>query len=49
MPAQVVEKIDDKINKKFYEWKTDLMATKPYWTSWFEGLTQMFLQVGVPK
>ena len=25
------------------------MATKPYWTTWFEGLTQMFLEVRVPK
>lgn len=39
MPPQVVEKTDDKTNLKFFEWKTDLMATKPYWTSWFEGLT----------
>ena len=25
------------------------MATKPYWTSWFEGLTNMFLELRVPK
>ena len=49
MPSQVVEKTDEKINAKFYEWKTDLMATKPYWTSWFEGLTEMFLKIEIPK
>lgn len=38
MPAQVVEKTDDS-GQKVYEWKTDLLATKPYWVEWFKGLT----------
>ena len=25
------------------------MATKPYWESWFKGLTHCFLDVRVPK
>ena len=25
------------------------MATKPYWESWFKGLTACFLDVRVPK
>jgi len=25
------------------------MATKPYWVSWFKGLTQMFLDLKIPK
>lgn len=49
MPAQVVEKTDEKIGQKYYEWKTDLMATKPYWIEWFTGLTQVFLDTRLPK
>ena len=30
-------------------WRTDLLATKPYWETWFKGLTQCFLDVRVPK
>jgi hypothetical protein len=30
MPAQVVKKTTDK-GQEVYEWRTDLLATKPYW------------------
>ena len=43
MPAQVEEKNGE------YFWKTDLMATKPHWVSWFKGLTQVFLDLKIPK
>jgi len=43
MPAQVVEK-DGK-----YVWRTDLMASKQYWTEWFTGLTNCFLDLRIPK
>ena len=39
MPAQVVESTDDKTGEKVYKWRTDLMASKEYWTEWFSGLT----------
>ncbi len=32
-----------------YVWRTDLLATKPFWEGWFKGLTQTFLDVRVPK
>ncbi|SPO20603.1 related to Protein phosphatase methylesterase 1 [Ustilago trichophora] len=28
-----------------YRWKADLLATEPYWRSWFEGLSSRFLSV----
>jgi hypothetical protein len=48
MPHQVVSKTDDAGNTK-YVWRTDLMASKPYWEGWFKGLTKCFLDVRVPK
>jgi hypothetical protein len=26
-----------------YVWRTDLMASKPYWEGWFKDLTHCFL------
>jgi protein phosphatase methylesterase 1 len=48
MPHQVVSKSDDSGSTK-YVWRTDLMASKPYWEGWFKGLTKCFLDVRVPK
>lgn len=28
-----------------YRWKTNLLATEPYWRGWFEGLSSRFLSV----
>jgi protein phosphatase methylesterase 1 len=28
-----------------YTWRADLLATEPYWTEWFQGLSQSFLSV----
>lgn len=49
MPDQVVPKVDSATGITKYVWRTDLMATKDYWESWFKGLTQYFLNVRVPK
>jgi protein phosphatase methylesterase 1 len=49
MPAQVVERVDEKTGKTKLVWRTDLMASKPYWTEWFTGLTQTFLNVAMKK
>ena len=49
MPPQVVEKINVETGVITYVWRTDLLATKPYWVSWFKGLTQYFLDIRVPK
>ena len=49
MPPQVVEKINVATGVITYVWRTDLLATKPYWVSWFKGLTQCFLDIRVPK
>ena len=49
MPAQVVEQVDEKTGKTKLVWRTDLMASKPYWTEWFKGLTQTFLNVAMKK
>jgi len=35
MPAQVVEQTDKATGLKKYVWRTDLLASKPYWTEWF--------------
>ena len=48
MPDQVIAKQNESGQVK-YVWRTDLMATKPYWEQWFKGLTQCFLGVRVPK
>lgn len=39
MPSQVIQ--DESTGN--YVWRTDLMATKPFWTEWFNGLTNAFL------
>jgi protein phosphatase methylesterase 1 len=44
MPAQVVKKTDPK-GQVVYVWRTDLLASKQYWTEWFTGLTQSFLKL----
>lgn len=35
-------------NKK-YTWRIDLAKTEKFWTGWFEGLSQKFLDLRVPK
>ena len=35
MPAQVKEVVDQPTGLKKYVWRTDLLATKQYWTEWF--------------
>lgn len=30
-------------------WRVDLLESMPFWQSWFQGLTQAFLKVRVPK
>lgn len=42
-------KVDEATGVTKYVWKTDLLASKAYWESWFKGLTQCFLDVRVPK
>lgn len=34
---------------KNYTWRIDLAKTEQYWPGWFEGLSQMFLDLPVPK
>tara|TARA_B110000305_G_C19097968_1_gene473928 strand:- start:81 stop:620 length:540 start_codon:yes stop_codon:yes gene_type:complete len=48
MPPQVVKKTDTK-GKELYYWRTDLLASKQYWTEWFTGLTETFLNIKLPK
>ena len=49
MPMQVKEVIDQPTGIKKYVWRTDLMATQQYWTGWFKGLTQAFLDSPLKK
>lgn len=49
MPAQVVESKDPKSGQPIYVWRTDLLASKQYWTEWFTGLTNCFLSLRIPK
>lgn len=32
-----------------YVWRIDLSKSEKFWKGWFEGLSQKFLQVSVPK
>lgn len=32
-----------------YTWRIDLAKTEKFWTGWFEGLSQKFLDLRVPK
>ena len=49
MPAQDDEKDDSTTGKKYYVWRTDLLASKEYWVEWFKDLTQIFLNLRIPK
>jgi len=49
MPAQVMEVTDAPTGLKKYVWRTDLLAHKPYWQSWFENLTSIFLTMKVKR
>lgn len=33
----------------FFQWRTNLSKTEPFWRGWFEGISSLFLQVQVPK
>ena len=30
-------------------WRTPLLQSEPYWQGWYQGLSQMFLDLSVPK
>ena len=49
MPDQVYAVTDPTTGVTTYKWKTDLMASKPYWEGWFKGLSTQFLSLRVPK
>ncbi|XP_055546979.1 protein phosphatase methylesterase 1 [Wyeomyia smithii] len=37
------------VNLKKYTWRIDLSKSETYWEGWFQGLSQKFLDIGVPK
>lgn len=39
----------EKQNGNRYTWRIDLAKTEPYWSDWFKGLSQKFLQIPVAK
>lgn len=45
IPSQLVK--DPQTIK--YKWRTDLVSSEPFWKGWFEGLSDQFLSVRVPK
>ncbi len=45
----MVEKADSKTGKSKFVWRTDLMASKPFWVEWFTDLTKIFLDVKMKK
>eukprot|EP01017_Pseudomicrothorax_dubius_P021635 TRINITY_DN2328_c0_g3_i1.p1 TRINITY_DN2328_c0_g3~~TRINITY_DN2328_c0_g3_i1.p1 ORF type:complete len:399 (+),score=91.54 TRINITY_DN2328_c0_g3_i1:74-1270(+) len=47
-PAQLIEK-ENQEGQKYFTWKVDLLQSQKYWTSWFTGLTQAFLNIRIPK
>lgn len=32
-----------------WRWRTNLQASSPYWRGWYEGLSDAFLSLSVPK
>jgi pimeloyl-ACP methyl ester carboxylesterase len=36
-------------DKNQYSWKTDLLASREYWSDWFTGLSERFLGLTCPK
>lgn len=32
-----------------WRWRTNLQASSPYWRGWYEGLSDAFLGLSVPK
>lgn len=32
-----------------YRWRTDLLASQPFWSGWFTGLSSLFLSCPLPK
>ncbi|KAM3142559.1 hypothetical protein pb186bvf_005461 [Paramecium bursaria] len=49
IPAQLQEVKDEAGNLQYLGWRVDLLKTEPYWKGWFEGLTQCFLDIRIPK
>ncbi len=49
MPPQVMQVTDEPTGLQKYVWRTNLLATKQYWTEWFDGLTQTFLGLSTKK
>lgn len=47
IPA-LLEPRDDQKSEKL-EWITDLTKTQPFWTEWFQGLSDKFLNSGTAK
>ena len=43
MPLQVVERHGE------YHWRTNLLATEPFWEGWFKGMTTSFLSASAPR
>eukprot|EP01061_Rhynchopus_euleeides_P033546 TRINITY_DN562_c6_g1_i1.p1 TRINITY_DN562_c6_g1~~TRINITY_DN562_c6_g1_i1.p1 ORF type:complete len:362 (+),score=93.27 TRINITY_DN562_c6_g1_i1:296-1381(+) len=43
MPGQVVER------GGAFHWRTDLLATEPFWEGWFKGMSAWFLGSSCPK
>lgn len=40
---------DQTKNEHPYEWRTNLVASEPYWDGWFRGLSQQFLSLTCQK
>lgn len=34
---------------KLYGWRIDLSKTEHFWSGWFKGLSEKFLEIPVPK
>ncbi|KNC84070.1 hypothetical protein SARC_03698 [Sphaeroforma arctica JP610] len=52
MKSSVDSSVSDGANGKSSErfvWRTDLLATEPYWRGWFEGISHLFLGTSVAK
>ena len=47
LPSQL--KKQTAIDRERFVWRTDLSRSSPYWKGWYQGLSELFLSLRIPK
>lgn len=45
----LLKQVKNAKGKKVYSWKTNLLATQPFWPDWYKDLSKEFLSIRTPK